>query len=145
MDLVASIIGIAAVCFLLVYTLFALDPEHFLLKLLLLLLVLVCLPLIPKALIDNADYCEVVLNATTENTSTPNITTTTHQYTRYCVTNTTQTYNILYRFTTWVWRLTIAYMLLFLGFRALLFLGIVVPTEKKTSKGRKRIIPYKLK
>lgn len=145
MEVVAAIIGIAAICFLLVYILFSLDPEHFLLKLLLLLMFLVCLHLMPKVLIDNADNCEIVLNSTVEDTSILNTTTTTHQYTQYCVTNTTRTYTILYSFVTWIWRLVLGYMVLFLTWRALLFLGFVVPTEQKSSAGKKRIVPYKIK
>lgn len=130
MDLIASIIGIFAICFLLLYVIFGLDPEHFLLKLLLFFVFLVCLPLIPKVLIAETNYCEMLLNNTVENTSVVNTTTTTYQYTRHCHTNTDQTYNTLLGVTLWVWRFCILYMLLYLTWHALKFSGVVVPANK---------------
>lgn len=130
MDLIASVIGIFAICFLLLYLIFGLDPEHFLLKLLLFFVFLVCLPLIPKILIGHADHCDIVLNSTVEDTSIVNQTTTTYQYTRHCETNTEQTYNTLLGVTVWIWRFCILYMILYLGWAALKFMGVVVPHNK---------------
>lgn len=136
MDLVASIIGIFAVCLLIMYIAFNLDETHFLLKLLLFFVFLVTLPLIPKVLIDNQDHCTTEIANTT---ITGNVTA--YEYTRQCTTNTTNTYNILYRTTTWLWYISIGYMIIFLSWRALLFFEIVVPRER----GQKKVIPYRLK
>lgn len=129
MDIVASVVGMFAVCALLLYLIFQLAEEHFLLKLLLFFIFLVCLPLIPKLLISHANYCEIVVDTTTENTTVPNITTTAYTYTRHCETNTEQTYNTLLGVTVWIWRFCIMYMLLFLTWYGLKYSGTVVPSQ----------------
>jgi len=166
MDLLALIIGIGIICFLLLYLAFNLDKSHTLLKILLFFLFLSALNLIPKAIIDNYDDCELVLNNTQEiyvygnyfegyhwdgyNTTAPLQTdknaylfhkNTTNTYTEVCVTNTKDTGNILLRLSVFIWYICIAYMILYLIWEALKFASIVVPKEQ----GQKGLIKYKIK
>lgn len=158
MELIAAVIGIFAICFLLVYIIFHLDGEHFLLKLLLFLILLVCLPLIPKLLVQNADNCEFLINYTKDtykygvNLSGYHFddygvppafkrdiddakdalvfhNNRTYYYAEYCTTQSTTTYDTLMKTTVWIWVLSITYMIIYLIWVVLKFTGAVVPTD----------------
>jgi len=137
MEVIAAVIGIVGISFLLLYIVFSLDPEHFLLKLLLILFFLVAIGLIPKALIDEQDYCDYVK---ANQTVAGNVTT--YQYARVCTTNSTNTYDILIEMTTWLWRLVFTYMLIYLTWYYLMKTGTII--KAKDPKGHK-IIPYRFR
>lgn len=164
MDVLALIIGIGIICFLLLYLSFNLDKSHTLLKILLFFLFLGALNLIPKAIIDNYDTCELVLNETQtsyiygknytsyhwdySSPTTPPYTTvslfhenTTYTYSEVCITNTKETGNMLLRLSLFIWYICISYMLLYLVWEALKFAGAVVPNESN----EKGLIKYKWK
>lgn len=72
--------GLGVVCFLAMYLMTVLDEEkHLILRLLLLFFVVSMMLLIPKATIDGATQCDVVINSTTTTGATTDYT-----YTSYC-------------------------------------------------------------
>lgn len=136
MDMIASILGIGILLFLLMYTAFKLDEQHTLLKFLLFMLFLFGLIFLPKAMLDDSDYCSIEVN-----TSTVTYNTTAYTYMRTCTTNPHSTPELLTSFVTWSQRLVVTYLLLFLAWRALLFLKWVVPKDK----GARGVIRFKFK
>jgi hypothetical protein len=86
--MIELIISIGIVCFLLMYLALNLDKEHFFLKFFLVGFIFALLFLIPKAVIDSQETCEIVLNNTEEIFNfTNNHTDTTHSYKQVCFNN----------------------------------------------------------
>lgn len=130
--LLELIIGIGITAFLLVYFGFQWDKEHFLLKLLISFIFIALLLLLPKAIIDNPDTCDIVLanktncwhccnsttiydeqNATNTTICLKNGTIEQFHYTEYCVTNTKNTHIIWYNILIWFLRLFVLYICLY--------------------------------
>lgn len=116
------IIGIGITAFLLIYFAFQWDKEHFLLKLLVSFLFLGLLILMPKAIIDNPDTCDIVLNNTTicpyccnwtNSTCSVNGSIENYDYTQYCVINIKNTHVIWYTVMLWFMRLFALYIFLY--------------------------------
>lgn len=104
------IMALVGVGLLLLYFANTLNKEnHFLLVLLTLFVVLGVFILIPKAILDNQNDCEIVIqNATVIDN------TTTYDYSEFCTTNTAQTPLIFYRLMLWFSRVFIAYVFLYI-------------------------------
>lgn len=122
------IVGIGITAFLLVYFGFQWDKEHFLLKLLISFLFVGLLILMPKAIIDNPDTCEIELinkticshccNSTFDNqtnitTCLENGTIERYSYDQVCITNAKNTHIIWYNILIWFLRLFVLYILLY--------------------------------
>lgn len=111
MDTIAIILGIAAVCFLLIYFAFKLDNTHYLLSILCIFCAMSLMLLIPKTMVDENDYCELSLNTTTLNATT-NVTS--YGYANVCVINSKQTASIFYQGFMWFWRIFAVYVFVYL-------------------------------
>jgi FtsH-binding integral membrane protein len=88
--------------------------EHQLLKLFLLFAFISVLLLVPKFLVDNNDYCTTQINQTI---TTDNVTT--YDYGQFCITNTKETSNILFKSVTWIIRIIWVYVFVYLSYFAL--------------------------
>ena len=110
MDGVTLIFGIGTLLFLVLYTAFSLDEKHFLLKVLLVAVVFFSFVLIPKAAIDNQDYCEIVVSGA--NISTANYTA--YEYERECFENDNTTTSMFFKGAIWFGRFIAAYLVIFI-------------------------------
>ena len=104
------IIGIGIASFLLLYFAFNLDKEHYLLKLLAAFFFLSILILIPKSLIDDKNFCEIVVSNTTYFNTTNS---TTYEYERFCETNPKTTTRIFYNSLLWFYRIFMIYVFIY--------------------------------
>jgi len=106
--------------------------EHVIWMLLCSFFVLYLMLLIPKAIIDNPDTCEIVkMNETVVGN------TTTYQYDQVCETYTRKTHTIFYQIMLWLIRLFVTYIFIYFNYvvwikSRLIKMGII-----KTSKERK--------
>lgn len=90
-DLLSFITGVALLCFLMILLLDRVDKSHKFLRLFMFPVIFFLLLFIPKALLDDTDFCEVaVANATVSGA------TTLYEYERVCFTNEDETYTLLY-------------------------------------------------
>ena len=136
MDSLALIVCIAFVIGLFTYVMFKLENGHGLLKLFFFFAVIFLILLLPKIAIDESSYCEILTNTTTLTANT-----TAYTYERVCFTNTKTTANTFLSSIVWAQRIIITYMILYLAFTALKFLGFVVPRENAS----KKIIKFKFR
>lgn len=110
MNEIALLIGILGLAGLLIAFVRALKENKYdLLKLMIFFVFFTVLLLVPKALVDNNDYCETMLNETVEvyNYDAYNYTqniTTSHSYDRVCFTNTKNTSDLFFKITMWLFR-----------------------------------------
>lgn len=139
MDIIALVVGVGIVSFLLAYFTIHLDKEHFLLKLLTAFFFLTLLVLIPKGLIDENDYCDVVVSNTTYYNATN---TTTYEYERFCDTNTKKTASIFHAAVVWFNRLFATYVFLYLIYVIFLQRGLT-RVIKDIKKGPKKLFKRK--
>lgn len=109
MDGVTLIFGIAVLLFLVLYTAFSLEQKHFLLKVLLVAVAFFSMVLIPKAALDNQDYCEVVVSGA--NITTANYTA--YDYERQCFDNDNTTTLTFFRGALWFGRFILAYLFIY--------------------------------
>lgn len=132
MDALSLIIGIGIVCFLLLYFVFNLKEEHFLLQILGIFFFIFLLFLIPKATIDFNDSCQQQINQTTRVYKDATNFTDTNTYSTYCETNTKQTSKIFYNIVIWFARLFVLYVFLYIVFYSFKwFNGIVTGKKEK--------------
>jgi len=157
MDALSLIIGIGIVCFLLLYFVFNIKEEHFLLQILGVFFFIFLLFLIPKAMLDFNNNCQLVLNYTKEiyqygnnftgyhwdysyETVAPQIENsaylfhknTTNYYTWHCEENPKQTSKIFYNIVVWFARLFVLYVFLYIVFYSFKwFNGIVTGKKEK--------------
>lgn len=92
MNPIAAVLGIGLVCFLILYLSNSLNNDHEHLKRYIALVFIFTLLLIPKAMMDDRDYCEVII---ANETLTGNVTS--YQYSRQCFTNDNTTATSLYK------------------------------------------------
>lgn len=105
------ILGIGITAFLIIYFAFQWDKEeHWLLQLICSFVFIFLIMLIPKAAIDNEDYCQVTLM---NETITQGGNLTTNAYTYLCFTNTKATTNTFYKAIWWFIRFFILYIFLY--------------------------------
>lgn len=97
MNEIAFIVGIGLVGLLLMYFANSLKEEHKLLKLFIHLMVITFLILVPKVMIDNNDYCEILAN---ETITQDNVTT--FDYTRVCFNNPNSTTTAFFKGMNWI-------------------------------------------
>ena len=126
-DALAVVLGVGIASFVMFYLVSHLQEEHFLLKLLTIFFVLAMALLIPKALMDSNTICEPVVNSTNV---TGNLTT--YTYMDYCYSSESEAGFTFLKGMMWFYRLFIAYVILFLGYQALLKLK-----ESAEAKGRR--------
>ncbi len=110
MDGVTLIFGIGTLLFLVLYTAFSLEQKHFLLKVLLVAVVFFSMVLIPKAALDNQNYCDIVVSGA--NISIVNYTS--YTYKRECFDNNNNTTNILFNGATWFARFVAVYLIVYI-------------------------------
>jgi|TARA_Y100000296_G_C4955342_1_gene148252 hypothetical protein len=114
------IIGLGITSFLLLYFIFHLDEEHVLLRLLTIFFFLSILLLIPKALGDDSDFCEIVVSNTTDLNA---INSTSYKYERFCSDNPKTTTSIFHKIIIWFIRIFSFYVLVYLIYRIMMWLG----------------------
>jgi len=106
------LVGILGVAFLLVYFAFKWDTEeHYLFQLLISFFFFSLLLLVPKAIVDNPNNCELVVN---NQTVVNNVTSFT--YRNECVTTTNMTHTIFYKTVLWLYRLFALYIFLYFNY-----------------------------
>lgn len=112
------IMGIGIVCFLLLYFISQLDKEHILFKVFVAFVFMSLLLLIPKTIVDNNDYCEIVLNKSLESYyyDSNNLTqalNTTNTYSYECFSNSKTTDTIFFNSIVLVYRIFIIYIFVY--------------------------------
>lgn len=116
MELIAMILGIAAVCFLILYLSFNLDESHKHLQVFLIITFFFMLVLIPQTLVEYKDHCSFVNNETLVDQNT-----TTYVYDYQCETATEQIPSTFYKFTVWITRIFAVYVSIYLIWLVLSF------------------------
>ena len=112
------ILAIGIVCFLILKIAFNLDEQHFLLKLLLIMITLSIMILIPKVAVDTNDHCDFVLSNTTVSGNL-----TSYQYDHLCVENVKRTDTIFYKSYLFFLLIFVLYVLVYFHKEAIEFLG----------------------
>jgi hypothetical protein len=132
MDALSLIIGIGIVCFLLLYFVFNLKEEHFILQLLGIFFFIFLLFLIPKTALDFNDDCALAINQTTRTYIDSANFTDVNTYGTVCDTNTKQTSQIFYNIVIWFAKLFVLYVFGYIIFYTFGWLnGIVTGKRKK--------------
>ena len=130
--MIGIILGLGIVAFLILFLASILDKEHFFLKYFLVVFVFLLLFLIPKVVIDNDQYCEIVINESEEvfkygdnytgyhwdydSAPKPNSDfsvfhiNTYNTYERVCFTTTNTTGSSFFKIVSWLWKIFIAYI-----------------------------------
>lgn len=124
--MIDAIIGIVAICFLLIYIVNTLDSqEHYFLQLIFLIAALSLSLVIPKIVMDSK--CEPVLNQTITNGNITN-----YVYDTYCYDSASgNSPVILIKSIAWLNRIFWMYVIVYLSYRVLIWIGWVVPGGKK--------------
>lgn len=131
-ELLAVVVGVASVCFLMMWFMQQLPEEkHFLFKLLLIFFIMACMMLIPKTLIDNKTVCETIVANSTQLSANA----VQYNYDRFCFERDENTAESFYRTTTWLYRLFIGYTIVFLFVWALMKLGDSAGKGRKSQRG----------
>ena len=106
--MIETVLAIGIIVLIFIVLSFALDKEHYLLKLFFLLSALTLIIFIPKSVLDDECY-PVVINATVVGD------TTTYDYGTECIQNTTSsTQGDLFKQYTWIYRVIWIYILIFI-------------------------------
>lgn len=127
MDPIAAILGIALFCFIILYTILSLDKVHVYLKIFTVLFILLIAGLIPKMIIDQEDYCEIVQVNSTVTGNTTN-----YGYDRVCIQNNQRTASLFFRSWSFYMIIIAGYMLIFLLWYLLNKYMAKLPTEVRS-------------
>jgi len=91
------IAGLVAFAFIVLYMAGKIDEEkHVFLRIILFSITAICLLLIPKAVLDDNDYCSVIVSNATVSGST-----TSYEYDRFCEENANDTSSIFWKLANW--------------------------------------------
>lgn len=111
MDALTLIIGIGIAGFLMLYLAFKLEREHYLLRLILIFFFFYALILIPKAAMDEKNYCDFVVKNITTSAPVDH-----YEYAYLCASNSNTTTSTFYVMITWLLRLFGLYILVYMSY-----------------------------
>lgn len=115
MDYFAIVFGVIAVSGIVTFLSFQISKEHPALRMLGVLFGMSILLIVPYALLESRNVCEVVVNSTT---TTGNLTAYTH--TNFCYDENVRSVTTLYKVLTWFYRIMVAYVIIYIFFMALI-------------------------
>lgn len=131
-DGITAIFGAGVLLFLLLYIAFSIEPKHKYLRLFIIGMVFLGLVSIPKFMLDNDNYCDIVVSGA--NTTVTDYTT--YDYERVCFDNDSGTAEVTFVTTTWI--LIVFFVYLWLYFLYEMFYVKIQQFTNKFKRGRKK-------